>query len=328
MGRPRICCARAAQDHAAPPALSEKAATRRRSIACPRASRWSPPKYGEWREGTAEALPFPDRSFDVAVSQFGLMFFTDRDKAIHEMLRVMAAGGRCVVAVWDAIENAPPFAVLVGLLDRIAGKAAGDALRAPFVLGDRRALAALFSGAGASSVDITTRQGTARFRSTRELVEADPGLAARDGGCSAGARDQPHRRRGGEGSRPLRHSRWRNRVQHVGASRQLEEALAGPTSRSDAGLTQQRRSFRYLLAKWSRRMAVMQAFVRIIPNSQTATRTCKRHDLRRMQAILLPSTGAQLPQRGDTRELKRTHQSALESLLAKNDARRSIYSLR
>jgi ubiquinone/menaquinone biosynthesis C-methylase UbiE len=97
----------------------------------------------EWREGTAEALLFPDRSFDVVVSQFGLMFFTDRDKAIREMLRVMVAGGRCVVAVWDAIENAPPFAVLVGLLDRIAGKAAGDALRAPFALGDRRALAAL-----------------------------------------------------------------------------------------------------------------------------------------------------------------------------------------
>ena len=39
----------------------------------------------EWREGTAEALPFPDGSFDVVVSQFGLMFFTDRDKAIREM---------------------------------------------------------------------------------------------------------------------------------------------------------------------------------------------------------------------------------------------------
>src|SRR5882757_6578438 len=34
----------------------------------------------DWREGTAEALPFPDRSFDVVVSQFGLMFFADRDR--------------------------------------------------------------------------------------------------------------------------------------------------------------------------------------------------------------------------------------------------------
>ena len=69
------------------------------------------------------------------------MFFTDREKAIHEMLRVMVPGGRCAVAVWDAIENIAPFAALVALLDRISGKAAGDALRAPFVLGDQRALA-------------------------------------------------------------------------------------------------------------------------------------------------------------------------------------------
>src|SRR5262245_66523261 len=98
------------------------------------------------------------------------MFFTDRDKAIHEMLRVMVPGGRCAVAVWDAIENIPPFAALVALLDRISGKAAGDALRAPFVLGDRRALATLFSGAGAMSVDVTTRQSPARVPSKRGLV--------------------------------------------------------------------------------------------------------------------------------------------------------------
>ena len=32
----------------------------------------------DWRDGVAEALPFPDASFDAVVSQFGMMFFTDR----------------------------------------------------------------------------------------------------------------------------------------------------------------------------------------------------------------------------------------------------------
>jgi SAM-dependent methyltransferase len=127
----------------------------------------------DWRDGAAEALPFPDGSFDVVVCQFGLMFFSDRDKAIGEMLRVLAPGGRCVVAVWDGIESAPAFAALVGLLDQFAGRPAGDALRAPFVLGDSRALASLFEGAGANSVNVTTRDGAARFTEIREFVEAE-----------------------------------------------------------------------------------------------------------------------------------------------------------
>ena len=47
----------------------------------------------EWREGVAEALPFRDQSFEVVVSQFGLMFFTDRHQALREMVRVLARGG-------------------------------------------------------------------------------------------------------------------------------------------------------------------------------------------------------------------------------------------
>jgi len=127
----------------------------------------------EWRPGVAESLPFADSSFDAVISQFGLMFFTDRSQAIREMIRVLAPGGRLAVAVWDTLENSPAYFVEVGMLKRLVGDPSADALRAPFVLGDRAKLAALFEQSGITSPEVTTRTGTGRFPSIRSMVEAD-----------------------------------------------------------------------------------------------------------------------------------------------------------
>jgi len=127
----------------------------------------------EWREAAAESLPYPDRSFDAVVSQFGMMFFTDRPQALREMLRVLRPGGRLTVAVWDSLENSEAYPAEVELLARVAGEAAADALRAPFVLGDKDALATLLEDCGAESVSVETHKGTARFPDIRTMVEAD-----------------------------------------------------------------------------------------------------------------------------------------------------------
>jgi SAM-dependent methyltransferase len=127
----------------------------------------------EWRQGRAESLPYPDRSFDAVVSQFGLMFFADRRLALREMMRVLVPGGRLAVAVWDSLEHMPAFAAEVALLERIGGKRAADALRAPFSLGSAADLRAPFADAGIDSVAITTQHGAARFPGVRVLVEAD-----------------------------------------------------------------------------------------------------------------------------------------------------------
>ena len=89
------------------------------------------------------------------------------------MIRVLAPAGRMAIAVWDSLEHSDAYPIEVALLERLAGQQAADALRAPFVLGERAELAQLFQDAGVASVEMTTNRGTARFPSIRTMVEAD-----------------------------------------------------------------------------------------------------------------------------------------------------------
>ena len=54
----------------------------------------------DFREADAEALPFADASFDVALSTFGVMFAPDQARAAAEMRRVVRSGGRIAMANW------------------------------------------------------------------------------------------------------------------------------------------------------------------------------------------------------------------------------------
>lgn len=127
----------------------------------------------EWRHGDACALPFDDASFDRVLCQYGLMFFPDRVKALVEMSRVLAVGGRLAVAVWDSLENNPGFLEKADILDEVGGRLAGDALRAPFCLGDREVLLELGEQAGLLDIEISTVSDEAHFHSMHDFVEAE-----------------------------------------------------------------------------------------------------------------------------------------------------------
>src|SRR4051812_17696728 len=51
-------------------------------------------------EGDAQSLPFPDRSFDVVLSTFGVMFAPDQVLAAAEMVRVLRPGGVIGMSNW------------------------------------------------------------------------------------------------------------------------------------------------------------------------------------------------------------------------------------
>ena len=48
-------------------------------------------------EGNAEALPFPDESFDIYTIGFGLRNVTNKDKALNDAYRVLRKGGRIMI---------------------------------------------------------------------------------------------------------------------------------------------------------------------------------------------------------------------------------------
>jgi SAM-dependent methyltransferase len=127
----------------------------------------------EWLDGSAEALPFADNSFDAVVSQFGFMFFEDKPKALTEMMRVVKPGGRLAVAVCDAVENSPGYGAFALLLDRLFGKEVGDAFRAPFSLGDAGRLHEICGEAGIADAEIVQRHGKVRFKSIEALVSTE-----------------------------------------------------------------------------------------------------------------------------------------------------------
>ena len=54
-----------------------------------------------FRIGDAQALPFPDHAFDVAVSGLVLNFIPDKARAVAEMRRVLRPGGTAAFYVWD-----------------------------------------------------------------------------------------------------------------------------------------------------------------------------------------------------------------------------------
>ena len=72
----------------------------------------------QFHQCPADALPFPDNSFDAAVSRLGVMFFPDPVAGVSEMLRVVVPGGYVSFVVWAPNEVNPFFHVVTRVMER------------------------------------------------------------------------------------------------------------------------------------------------------------------------------------------------------------------
>jgi len=117
-----------------------------------------------FREADAEALPFPDKSFDVVLSTFGVMFTPNQEKAAAELLRVCKPGGRIGLANWTPDS-------FIGQLFRTIGKYIPPlpGVKSPALWGTTSHLEALFGKQ--ATVAGTSRTFVFRYKSPGHWLE-------------------------------------------------------------------------------------------------------------------------------------------------------------
>ena len=118
------------------------------------------------READAEALPFPDGSFDAVLSVVGAMFAPSQERTASELLRVCRPGGKIGLANWTP-EG------FVGQMFRVIGRHVSPpaGLKPPPLWGTEARLRELF-GDGISSLLVVTRHHTFRYRSPEHWLES------------------------------------------------------------------------------------------------------------------------------------------------------------
>jgi len=117
-----------------------------------------------FQEADAEALPFPDASFDVVLSTFGVMFTPNQQQAAGELMRVCRPGGKIGMANWTP-EG------FVGRLFKTIGKYVPPApgVKSPALWGTKAHLDTLFGSKAAVAAESKTF--VFRYKSPAHWVE-------------------------------------------------------------------------------------------------------------------------------------------------------------
>ena len=118
----------------------------------------------DWSQMDAEALPFPDQSFDCVTMAFGLRNVTHKERALAEIHRVLKIGGRALVLEFSAL-RAPLLQPLYDfhsfqVLPRIGKLIAGDDASYRYLAEsirkhpDQATLKAMMESVGLARVDV------------------------------------------------------------------------------------------------------------------------------------------------------------------------------
>ena len=119
----------------------------------------------QFEEADAENLPYPDASFDIVLSTFGVMFTPDQERAAGELARVCKPGGKIGLANWTPTS-------FIGELFRLIGRyippPAG--IKSPSLWGTEERLRVLF-GERIDALETERKSFVFRYRSPQHWFD-------------------------------------------------------------------------------------------------------------------------------------------------------------
>ena len=118
------------------------------------------------------ALEFPDNSFDVVGSQFGVMLFPDMPKGVREMARVAKRGGSVLLHAYGDPHQIDFLGFLIGAIQSVRLEFSGppmDPAPLEFQLADPERLRSEFAAAGLTNIRVETIIETTEFANGNAL---------------------------------------------------------------------------------------------------------------------------------------------------------------
>jgi ubiquinone/menaquinone biosynthesis C-methylase UbiE len=111
----------------------------------------------EFHRGDAEELPFADAEFDAVTANFLLPHLARPERAMAELVRVLAPGGRLALATWDVPSRARLFGFFLEAFSEVGAAPPSDLPAGPdvFRFADDAAFTDLLATAGLRDVEVS-----------------------------------------------------------------------------------------------------------------------------------------------------------------------------
>jgi SAM-dependent methyltransferase len=111
----------------------------------------------EFHRGDAEALPFADAEFDAVTANFLLPHLARPERAMAELVRVLAPGGQLALATWDVPSRARLFGFFLEAFSEVGAAPPPDLPTGPdvFRFADDAAFTELLTTAGLRGVEVS-----------------------------------------------------------------------------------------------------------------------------------------------------------------------------